>query len=178
MPRLNQIELDSAEGKAKELLEGINTKLQTVPNIFKAMVNSPATTEFYLKSGEILAGGELTPKEREAIALIIAETNKCKYCSAAHTAIGVGVGIDGEEAIQIRKNQSPDQKLSALVNFAKITMDKKGFVSNEDIENLKTAGYNDAQITEAVAVVAINVFTNFFNHVNDSEVDFPQVAEI
>ena len=178
MPRLNKVEIETAEGKAKELLEAINNKLGKVPNIFKGMANSPAAFENYLASSEILASGELSGQEREAIALVIAETNDCKYCLSAHTAIAAREGISSEEALMLRQAQSSDDKLATLVTFAKKIMTTKGYVEDADLEAIRAAGYNDAQIAEIVALVALNVFTNFFNHVNASENDFPEVKSI
>jgi alkylhydroperoxidase family enzyme len=40
---------------------------------------------------------------------------------------------------------------------------------------VRTAGYSDAEITEIVANVAVNIFTNYFNLVAQTEVDFPRV---
>ena len=38
------------------------------------------------------------------------------------------------------------------------------------------AGFTDGEITEIVANVAVNIFTNYFNHVARTDVDFPRVT--
>ena len=40
---------------------------------------------------------------------------------------------------------------------------------------MRAAGYSEAEITEIVATVSANIFTNYFNHVADTAVDFPLV---
>ena len=40
----------------------------------------------------------------------------------------------------------------------------------------RDAGLSDAQITEVVAAVALNVLTNYFNNLAGTEIDFPRVA--
>jgi hypothetical protein len=40
---------------------------------------------------------------------------------------------------------------------------------------VKAAGFSDGDIAEIVANVAINIFTNYFNHVARTDVDFPRV---
>ncbi len=40
------------------------------------------------------------------------------------------------------------------------------------------AGFGDDAIAEIVAGVALNIFTNYFNHVADTDIDFPQVAPL
>ena len=48
--------------------------------------------------------------------------------------------------------------------------------SDSALENVRKAGYSDGEITEIVANVALNIFTNYFNHVAQTEVDFPRVS--
>ncbi len=43
------------------------------------------------------------------------------------------------------------------------------------MEPFRAAGLTDAEITEVIANVALNVFTNYFNLVAKTELDFPQV---
>ena len=38
------------------------------------------------------------------------------------------------------------------------------------------SGYSSAEIVEIVANVALNIFTNYFNHVAETEIDFPHVS--
>ncbi len=48
-----------------------------------------------------------------------------------------------------------------------------------DLEILKTAlraaGFSEGEIVEIVATVGITTFTNYFNHIAQTEVDFPVV---
>ncbi|MBC7846952.1 MAG: carboxymuconolactone decarboxylase family protein, partial [Flavobacterium sp.] len=46
------------------------------------------------------------------------------------------------------------------------------------IEKVKNAGYGDGQISEIIGVIALNVFTNYFNNVAQTEIDFPVLAPI
>ena len=128
MPRLAKINIENAESDTKTMLEGIQAKMGQVPNIFQGMANSPATLGFYLEGSQALGKSKLTAAEREAIALIIAQTNECNYCLAAHTAIGAGVGITADESLNIRKNSASDAKIQALTSFAVKVQNSKGFV--------------------------------------------------
>jgi hypothetical protein len=44
-----------------------------------------------------------------------------------------------------------------------------------DFRTARTAGLTDGEIAEVVANVALNIFTNYFNHVADTVIDFPEV---
>jgi alkylhydroperoxidase family enzyme len=48
-------------------------------------------------------------------------------------------------------------------------------MKDADINDLKQAGFNDAEIAEIVAVVSLNQFTNYFNLTVQPEIDFPKV---
>ena len=49
-------------------------------------------------------------------------------------------------------------------------------MSDADIEAVKNAGYNDAQVVEIVLHVALNTLTNYVNEVANTEIDFPVVS--
>src|SRR6266567_674655 len=48
-------------------------------------------------------------------------------------------------------------------------------IVDSDLTDFKTACFNDAEIAEILAAVGINIFTNYFNHITQPEVDFPKV---
>jgi AhpD family alkylhydroperoxidase len=106
----------------------------------------------------------------------VAEANGCEYCLSVHTAIGNGLKIDAGELDAAREARSSRPATEAALKFARRVVDTRGHVSDDDIAAVRAAGYDDAAIGELVALVALNVFTNFFNSVAATEVDFPRVA--
>ena len=48
-------------------------------------------------------------------------------------------------------------------------------MADDDFVAIKQAGFNDAEIAEIIAHVALNIFTNYFNSATQVEVDFPPV---
>ena len=146
------------------------------PNLMKGMANSPAALKAYLDFSGALAGGELDPALREQIALTVGAANQCEYCVSAHTAIGKGAGLSNDELVNARNAISGDPKAKAALTFARVVVDAKGNVTNGDLQTLKAAGYSEGEVVEIVAHVGLNIFTNYFNHVAQTEVDFPKVA--
>lgn len=177
MPRLKVIDPDKAEGRAKELFDGpLKTKRL---NIFKGMANAPAALDAYLAFSGALSKGQLSAAERELIALAIAEANSCDYCRAAHTAIGKGAGLSDAETVAARRGAiESNKRQDAIVKFALKLHEKRGSVSDQDLKEFRAAGFDDQHITEVVGNYALNVFTNYFNHVNDTAVDFPTPAPL
>ena len=49
-------------------------------------------------------------------------------------------------------------------------------LSDEELAHVRAAGFSDAEITELIAHVAVNVLTNYFNRVADTEIDFPRIT--
>lgn len=175
MARISPIDHEAADGKAKTLLDGVQKSLGTVPNLIASVANSPATLQAYLGFGQALGGGELGGKLREQIAVMVAGANACEYCASAHTALGQAQGVDQGELAANLAGESSDPRTDAALKFARAIVVKRGFVSDEDLEQVRAAGFGDGEITEIVGVVAINVFTNYFNHVAQTENDFPRV---
>ena len=51
-------------------------------------------------------------------------------------------------------------------------------MTDDDVEQRRRAGYTDGQVGEIVANVALNLFTNYFNHVAGTELDFPAAPDL
>ena len=69
-----------------------------------------------------------------------------------------------------------DDKRDALIGFVRKLAASSGTVSDADFAAIKAAGYSDAQLVEISLAFATTVFTNVFNRINDTEIDFPAVA--
>jgi len=178
MQRFKSITPETAEGKTKSLLDGVKAKLGITPNIMQTMANSPAALDAYLKFSSTLATGVLSARNREQIALNVGEFNQCGYCLAAHSAIGANLGLTADEIQASRAGQSGDVKTNALMQLSRKIVEKRGFVSDQDLEEFRAVGFGDAEITEVVANVALNIFTNYFNHLAQTDVDFPEVEPL
>ena len=178
MSRIEPVNPNKATGKTKELFNGIQKKLGKVPNILKNLGNSHAALDAYLKFSDSLASGKLSPKLREQIAITVAETNGCEYCLSAHSAIGKMVGLEDDEIVRNRQVRSSVPKVDALLKFASRVVKKRGLLTDEDVQEVRAAGWSDEEIVEAIANVSLNIFTNYFNHIAQTEVDFPKVCSL
>lgn len=178
MSRIPTINPSQATGKARDLLDGVQAKLGMTPNLMRAMANSPAALEAYLQFSGALGQGELPAKNREQIALAVAEANSCDYCLSAHSAIGKSVGLSKEQIRDARTGAASDPKSNAILQLTKHLIEKRGLLSNDDLAAARNAEVNDAEIAEIVANTALNIFTNYFNHVAETEIDFPAAEKL
>lgn len=142
-------------------------------NFLHLLANSPAALEAYLSFETTLAKGRLTPKQRELIALVVAEINGSKYGLSAHYAAAKEAGLSDEEIQMARNASSPDAKSNALLRFTRAVALQRGDVSDADFQPLLVAGFTSAEIPEIIAAISINIFTDYFNNVVRSVVDFP-----
>ena len=175
MQRLPSVELENATGKAETLLSGVKSKLGSVPNIFKAFANSPAALKGYLDLSGALSTGVLSSAVREQIALAVAGENGCDYCASAHTAIGSTVGVPQEELTRNLSGDSSDPRVKTLLSFAKSVVKSRGVIADSQLTELRQTNFTDEEIVEVIANVALNIFTNYFNHIVNTEIDFPVV---
>jgi uncharacterized peroxidase-related enzyme len=164
---------------SQPLLEAVNKQLGSVPNLFRVAGNSPAALEGYLGLAGALAKGALPAPTRERIALAVAEVNGCNYCLAAHTYLGKNLAkLDDAEIAANRAGTSHDAKADAAVRFAVLVTRARGHVDAAAVQTVRAAGYDDAQIVEIVAHVALNTLTNYLNEVAGTVIDFPVVAAL
>ncbi|MEO1018155.1 MAG: carboxymuconolactone decarboxylase family protein [Pseudomonadota bacterium] len=175
MARIAYVDPASAQGRAKTLLDGAKQQLGMVPNLFKVMANEPAVLDTYFKMNGALDGGSFDKAAREAIALTVAGENECGYCASAHTAISKSLKVEPLEIDRRLAGHSENPKLEAALVFASRVVAAKGWVSDADIQAVRDAGHDDAAIVEIVANVVANIFTNYLNHLADTDIDFPKV---
>jgi uncharacterized peroxidase-related enzyme len=178
MPRLKVVEPEQATGPVKEIYDGLQKKMGKVINIFKGMGNSPAALNAYLSMSSALSQGQLAPEDREAVYLAVSESNGCQYCVSAHTMISKKMGMSDDQILAIRKLKPLSEKHQALVRFVRRVMDTKGFVADADVQAVRQAGYSDGQIAESIAYIGLATYSNLFNHVFDTPLDFPAAPKL
>ncbi len=178
MARLPVISYEDANKDIQKTYDVIESKFGMVPNIFKGMANSPIVLDAYLKLDELIAGGSFEPVEQEIVRMVVSQNNKCEYCVAAHTGGLLSKGLENEEILKIRKGKSEDPKRSVLIDFTLKVLETKGFVSDSDIDTFKKAGFTDAHAAEISVMIAQKTLSNYFNHINNTDLDLPPAPEI
>lgn len=175
MNRIHQTDPNTVTGKTGQLFNTVQKGLGFVPNLMRVLGNSPAAIEGYLGFSTTLAGGLLTAKLREQIALAVGEINGCGYCLSAHTLLGGKAGLSQEEILAARRSSATDSKADAALKFARSVTLQRGNVADSDLQAVRNAGLNDAEIVEVVQNVVLNILTNYTNNVARTVIDFPEV---
>jgi uncharacterized peroxidase-related enzyme len=175
MQRIPALSTAAAPALSQPLLEGAQKKLGMVPNLFKTLAHSPAALQYYMSSVQALSGGVLPAALREQLALVIAGQNECDYCASAHTLMGKGAGLAAGELADNLRGRSGNAKTQAALEFAASIVKNRGRITDAQLEAVRSAGYGDAEVVEIVAHVGMNIFSNYFNHIAGTVIDFPLV---
>jgi uncharacterized peroxidase-related enzyme len=176
MSTLPQIDPAQATGAAADALAQARKTLGAVPNMAKAMANSPALLKGWLALSSALSGGVIPAPVREQLALSTAEYNRCEYCLSAHTFVGSRVAkLDAEEIQRARHAESADPHVAALLALSDAIARGRGSVDGTALDDARAAGVTDAEIAEVVGNLALNILTNYFNILADPDNDYPVV---
>jgi uncharacterized peroxidase-related enzyme len=175
MTRLHFAPVAEATGHAAQLFAAIKGAVGMVPNAYVGIgSNSPHALEAALNLDAALKKGSLSGREIEAIKLVVSEVADCDYCLAAHTMIGKMHGLDTPTMAALRQGlESGNAKLDALSSLARALVETRGPVPAETLEVVRRAGYTDAQVVDLLLAITSITFTNLFNRLNDTTLDFP-----
>jgi uncharacterized peroxidase-related enzyme len=176
MSRITLITDANASAEQKELLSAVQGALGVVPNFIRILANSPTALRSFIGLFGISQGGSLDAKTRERVALALAQVNACEYCLSAHTALGARAGLSDAEMKANREGTSQDAKAAAAVRFARALVDNMGDVTTAEIKAVRDVGFSDAEISEIIVHVGLNVLTNILGKASRVEIDFPKVA--
>ena len=178
MSRLSVPSFESATGATAEIYGQIKKAIGNVPNTFAAIAaHGPEALKAMVAADAVLAASTLTKRDRETIKLVVSGVAGCDYCVAAHSLLGKLAGLKPEELENIRDGKpTGDAKRDTLIRFVRELAATSGTVSDVDFASIKAAGYSDAQLVDISLAFATITFTNVFNRINDTAIDFPKVA--
>jgi AhpD family alkylhydroperoxidase len=175
MPRIPAHTLDSAPVETRQGLEQLQQKMGKLLNIHAGMAHSPVVLAAYLGIQDAIAEhGTFDARTREAIALAVAAVDGCDYCQSAHTGGAKAAGLTTEQTVAIRDGISiGDARLEALLDVVREATGQVGKVQDGTWKQAQEAGWSDVELAEAYVHIAVNLYTNYFNHYAGTELDVP-----
>lgn len=135
MARIPYVERDTASGEIKELYDNFakQFKLKDVPNVVKALSNSPKLARRVFPLGDyFMHESSLDPRLRELAVLILMKRLDCRYGFIRHVGIAKQTGLSQEQIDNIGSYQnsslfSDDDKL--IIRYAE-DLTQKGKVDD------------------------------------------------
>ncbi|MBO0594964.1 carboxymuconolactone decarboxylase family protein [Nesterenkonia sp. E16_7] len=180
MSRVTNETVESAPESVTPELKDLEQKFGKVLNIHGAMASSPVVLQTYVAIQQVIEDyGTFDAPTREAIALAVGNVNECTYCQSAHTQGAKGAGLSEEQTVAIRRGDVDfDPKLHALLQVAREAAAEKGNVQDATWQAALDAGWSTQELTELTSHVALNLYTNYFNHMVKTELDVPAAPSL
>tara|TARA_R110001592_G_scaffold323443_1_gene602707 strand:+ start:1577 stop:2125 length:549 start_codon:yes stop_codon:yes gene_type:complete len=154
------------------IFDNLKKNIGFVPNLYAYYAKSNTALSDYLNLQN--RKSTLKAKEREVINLVVSQFNDCKYCLAAHTAIGKMNGFNDSEILSIRGGSAPfDAKLNALAQFVHSTVQNHGRATQKAKDEFFAVGYDEENLIDVVMVIGDKIISNYIHNITDFAVDFP-----
>lgn len=162
-------DLTAPEGSVP-VLRGATASGGQLPNFLGALAGSPAALRAYARFRSELRHGRLTLATLERIALAVAEHDGSAPGVAMHTRAARAVGLRFDEIQLARQCQSKDAREAALLRWVGALLDG-GKPPMHLHEEAREAGWEDEELIEAMAAVALERFTAMVNVAGEIPVD-------
>ena len=174
MPNYPVHTITSAPEGSKSALEQLEKAFGVLPNLPAVIANSPKLINSLVGLfGQVHSPG-LSETENQIVLLTDAVTNSSTYAVAFHTALALQQGISSQETTAIRERRLPtDKRFAALSALAKGLIEKRGHLSEQELDSFIAAGFTKEQILEVVAIVAASTITNYTGTIANPPLEDP-----
>ena len=145
-----------------------------LPNLPAVIANSPKLINSLVGLfGQVHSPG-LSEAENQIVLLTDAVTNSSRYAVAFHTALALQNGITPEETTAIRERRLPtDKRFAALSALAKTLIEKRGHLTEQELDSFIAAGFTKEQVLEVIAIVAASTITNYTGTIANPPLEDP-----
>ena len=156
MSSLNTVTPENAQGQVKEIYDQIAATFGSIPNAMQAYSSSPALLASQWQNiGYFMQHPSLSFNLLAMIRMLVSMSTRCEYCVGFNEAMLINMGGLTLEQVAATKNNPHDAPLSAkdkamLLFVVKATADSLA-VNHADIADLKTQGWSDGEILDALA---------------------------
>ncbi|HEX7290596.1 MAG TPA: carboxymuconolactone decarboxylase family protein [Conexibacter sp.] len=152
------------------VLRGATATGGQLPNFLGVLAGSPAALRAYARFRSELRHGRLGPATLERIALAVAEHDGSAPGVAMHTRAARAVGLRYDEVQLARRCESRDVREAALLRWIGALL-RGGKPRMHLHEEAREAGWDDEELLEAMAAVALERFTAMVNVAGEVPVD-------
>lgn len=171
--RIPPYEIGAGSERADRALEGIGRMFGGyIPNLHRVMANSPAVIEAFEAMRRLLQGTRLRAAEREIVAIEVARRNRCDYCMTAHRHFAGRLRVSASD-IDAAEAGTPmaDKRLALVQRATQRLIDRRGRLSDDELEEFRSAGLSDSELIEIIAVIGWYVMSTFTNNLAQTEID-------
>ncbi|MCU0497000.1 MAG: carboxymuconolactone decarboxylase family protein [Anaerolineae bacterium] len=174
MSRIIPVNVEDGNKRTHEVIAKAQSKYGNVPPMMNIMVNSPSLLDGYIDFSSAMVG-TLPRHLRELIAVAVAEYNRCPYCLASHVVGAQRAGVPDDVIFEARQFRSSEPRSAAILTLARLIVTQRGHVTDQELAAARAAGLTEKEIVEVVGIVVLNIFTNYFNILAETEPEHPIV---
>ena len=142
-----------------------------LPNFLGVLAGSPAALRAYARFRSELRHGRLSLATLERIALAVAEYYQSAPGIAMHSRAARNAGLALDEVAMARNFNSKDPREAALLHYLRALLEDRGHAPMHLHEEAREAGWEDEEILEAIAALALEAFTAMVNVAGEVPVD-------
>ena len=157
----------TAPERSVPILKGALSGGGQLPNFIGVLAGSPAALRAYARFRSELRHGSLPYATQQRIALAVAEHQQSEYGLTTLQRIAREAGLGLDEIALAREFDSRDELEAVLLRYVKALLTSDGPPPAHLHEEAREAGWDDEQILEAVAHVALDSFGNLVTRAGD-----------
>jgi len=160
----------TAPERSAPVLRGALSGGGQLPNFLGVLAGSPAALRAYARFRSELRHGQLGLATLERIGLAVAEHYGSEPGIQMHSRAARGAGLALDEVALARQFESNDPREAALLRYVQALV-VDGRPPMHLHEEAHEAGWDDEQLLEAIAAVAMEAFTAMVNVAGEIPID-------
>src|SRR4051794_37371692 len=135
------------------ILKGLQSSAGQLPNFLGVLAGSAAALRAYVRFRGELRRGSLASATRERIGLAVAASQRSAPGTAQRERAARAAGLGRDEITAARGWTSFDEREAALLRYLRPLAEQHGSHPANLHEEAREAGWSDAQLLEAIALV-------------------------
>ena len=160
----------TAPERSAPVLRGALSGGGQLPNFLGVLAGSPAALRAYARFRSELRHGSLSLATLERIGLAVSERHGSEQGRDTHTRGARAAGLGLDEIALAREFDSGDEREAALLRYLRALF-SDGRPAMHLHEEAREAGWDDEQLLEAIAAVALEDFTAMVNVAGEVPLD-------
>jgi len=165
---------ENAKSASQELMLRSIKTYGFLPKLHAILAESPISYKAYLDTFAAFETSNLSPTEQQTVFMTTNYFNNCHYCVPGHSMIMTMMKIPSDIIEALREGHSlQDPKLEALRRYVELILQKRGHLTEKEIQDFLTAGYSKEQALDVLTGMAAKLISNFTNALAKTELDEP-----
>lgn len=132
-----------------------------IPGFLPTLLRSPAAQQARERLVRTIEAGQLTPRQRARIALIVAQQGGSEYCLWAQTCMARRAGLRWEEIVFSSMGTALGPRDAAIVRFAREVARTGTFCAEEAAALARDPALQRTDVDEIVAIAALAILDNY-----------------